>query len=187
MKNSALGLIETYGLIGAIEALDTAVKAAEVKLVDLTKVKGGIMTLTIEGDVSAVKASVDAGSAAAERLGTLRSFHVIPRLDEEVWPMIERKSKVNAEEEPPKKTPGILQEKSPEEPPPEGIKEEAPEKSLAGRIWSKKELAAMKVMDLRKLARRMEEVHIPSGQVKYANKEVLIKEILLAQGRRDKQ
>lgn len=186
MKNSALGLIETYGLIGAIEALDTAVKAAEVRLVDLTKVKGGLMTLSLAGDVSAVKASVDAGSAAAERLGTLRSAHVIPRLDEEVWPMMERQIREPPEEDPPKKAPEILQRKSPEEPPPEGVPGEGTEKSMENRLWSKKELSAMKVMDLRKLARKMEDVRIPSGQVKYANKEALMKEILLAQGRRDK-
>src|SRR5690554_6740203 len=102
MKNSALGLIETYGFVGAVEAADAALKAAEVYVVDLVKVKGGIMTLTLQGEVSAVKASVDAGAASAERLGVLLSSHVIPRLDEEVWPMVLKKEK---DSEPPPEDP----------------------------------------------------------------------------------
>src|SRR5690554_3184462 len=89
MKNSALGLIETYGYVGAVEAADAALKAAEVSLVDLVKVRGGIMTLTLMGEVAAVKASVDAGAASAERLGVLLTSHVIARLDEEVWSIVD--------------------------------------------------------------------------------------------------
>ena len=77
---SSLGLIEVVGLVGAVEAGDTAVKAANVRLLgyELTK-GGGMVTVKIEGEVSAVKAAVDAGAAAAERVGTVQSIHVIPR------------------------------------------------------------------------------------------------------------
>ena len=75
----ALGMIETYGLVPSIEAADAMLKAAEVKLLERTFVKGGLVTVTVTGDVAAVKASVDAGAAAAARLGErcLVTQHVI--------------------------------------------------------------------------------------------------------------
>jgi ethanolamine utilization protein EutM len=75
----ALGLVETKGLIAAIEAADAMVKAANVRLLGSQKVKAGLITVMIEGDVGAVKAATDAGGAAAERVGELLSVHVIPR------------------------------------------------------------------------------------------------------------
>lgn len=82
----ALGMIETYGLVPAIEAADAMLKAAEVRLLERTFVKGGLVTITVTGDVAAVKASVDAGAAAAARLGerALVTQHVIPRPHPEV-------------------------------------------------------------------------------------------------------
>lgn len=82
----ALGMIETYGLIPAIEAADAMLKAAEVRLLERTFVKGGLVTVTVTGDVGAIKAAVDAGAAAAARLGerALVSQHVIPRPHVEV-------------------------------------------------------------------------------------------------------
>lgn len=82
----ALGMIETYGLVPAIEAADAMLKAAEVRLLERDFVKGGIVTIIVTGDVAAVKASVDAGAAAASRLGdnALRTQHVIPRPHQEV-------------------------------------------------------------------------------------------------------
>ncbi len=75
----ALGLVETRGLVAAIEAADAMVKAANVRLLGRQKVKGGIVAIMVEGDVGAVKAATDAGGAAAERVGQLLSVHVIPR------------------------------------------------------------------------------------------------------------
>lgn len=75
----ALGLVETKGLIAAIEAADAMVKAANVRILGLQKVKAGLITVMVEGDVGAVKAATDAGRAAAERVGELLSVHVIPR------------------------------------------------------------------------------------------------------------
>lgn len=80
----ALGMIETKGLVGAIEAADAMVKAANVTLVGKERVGSGLITVMITGDVGAVKASVDAGAAAAQRVGQLIGCHVIPRLHQEV-------------------------------------------------------------------------------------------------------
>ncbi len=75
----ALGMIETKGLVGSIEAADAMVKAANVVLIGKVLVGGGLVTVMVRGDVGAVKAAVDAGAAAAERVGELISIHVIPR------------------------------------------------------------------------------------------------------------
>jgi ethanolamine utilization protein EutM len=80
----ALGMIETKGLVAAIEASDAMVKAANVTLIGKVHVGGGLVTVMVRGDVGAVKASVDAGAAAAERVGDLVSVHVIPRPHNEV-------------------------------------------------------------------------------------------------------
>ena len=79
MPQNALGLIETKGLVGAIEAADAMVKAANVRLIGKETVGGGYVTVMVRGDVGAVKAATDAGAAAAERVGELVSVHVIPR------------------------------------------------------------------------------------------------------------
>ncbi|MEG6522915.1 ethanolamine utilization microcompartment protein EutM [Desulfotomaculum sp. 1211_IL3151] len=78
-KSEALGLIETKGLVGAIEAADAMVKAANVSLIGREFVGGGLVTIMVRGDVGAVKAATDAGAAAAQRVGELISVHVIPR------------------------------------------------------------------------------------------------------------
>ncbi len=75
----ALGMIETKGLVGAIEAADAMVKAANVKLIGKECIGGGYVTVMVRGDVGAVKAATDAGAAAAQRVGELVSVHVIPR------------------------------------------------------------------------------------------------------------
>ena len=84
MEKQALGLVETRGLVGAIEAADAMVKAANVTLVGKEKIGSGLVTVMVRGDVGAVKASVDAGAAAAKRVGELVSVHVIPRPHEDV-------------------------------------------------------------------------------------------------------
>ena len=84
----ALGLIETRGLVGAIEAADAMVKAARVKFLGREKVKGGLVAVMVAGDVGAVKAAVDAGTAACKRVGTLVSAHVIPRPHDDIDGMI---------------------------------------------------------------------------------------------------
>lgn len=79
MEFQALGMIETRGMVGMIEASDAMAKAANVKVVGYEKVGGGYTTALIRGDVAAVKAAVEAGAEAANRVGELLSAHVIPR------------------------------------------------------------------------------------------------------------
>lgn len=81
---NALGMIETKGLVGAIEAADAMVKAANVYLIGKVHVGGGLVTVMVRGDVGAVKAATDAGAAAAQRVGELISVHVIPRPHQDV-------------------------------------------------------------------------------------------------------
>jgi len=83
-NKEALGMIETRGLIGAIEAADAMVKAANVTLTSREQVGGGLVTVMVRGDVGAVKAAVEAGSVAAKKVGELLSVHVIPRPHAEV-------------------------------------------------------------------------------------------------------
>ena len=80
----ALGMIETKGLVGSIEAADAMVKAANVHLIGKVHVGGGLVTVMVRGDVGAVKAAVEAGGAAAKRVGELVSVHVLPRPHEDV-------------------------------------------------------------------------------------------------------
>lgn len=78
MANGAMGMIETKGLVGAVEAADAMCKAASVKLVNWEKIGFGLVTVIVTGDVGAVKAAVDAGVTAATRVGEVVSQHVIP-------------------------------------------------------------------------------------------------------------
>lgn len=90
---TALGMVETKGLIGAIEAADAMVKAANVVLIGSEYVGGGYVTVMVRGDVGAVKAATDAGAAAARRVGELSSVHVIPRPHTDVEMILPQKSK----------------------------------------------------------------------------------------------
>lgn len=208
MKNSALGLIETYGYVSAVEAADAALKAADVKLVNLVKVRGGIMTLTLEGEVAAVKAAVDAGAASAERIGRLLTSHVIARLDEEVWAIVETgknmeqetnkdPSSNDMEEEKPvlemEKKPSIVMDID-ESLPVETSPEEGEEKPTEIERDSPKEMKfsvetmmKLKVEELRRIARSIKGVKIPKNEIKFANKATLVKEISEAQERRSKE
>ncbi|GJM20799.1 MAG: carboxysome shell protein [Planctomycetota bacterium] len=84
MSQIALGMIETKGLVGSIEAADAMVKAAKVALIGKERIGGGYVTVMVRGEVGAVKAATDAGAAAARRVGELVSVHVIPRPHSEV-------------------------------------------------------------------------------------------------------
>lgn len=209
MKNSALGLIETYGYVSAVEAADAALKAADVKLVNLVKVRGGIMTLTLEGEVAAVKAAVDAGAASAERIGRLLTSHVIARLDEEVWAIVETGKEMEQEKSPdsssndmevenpiPKmdKAPSMAKEMKEESLPEDTSPEEGEGSSTEKKKQSPKEMKftveammKLKVEELRRIARSIEGVKIPKNEIKFANKATLVKEISEAQERRSKE
>ena len=91
MEKQALGLIETRGFVGAVEAADAMVKAANVTLLGKERVGAGLVTVMVRGDVGAVKASVDAGAAAAKRVGELVSVHVIARPHDDVESLLPKK------------------------------------------------------------------------------------------------
>jgi ethanolamine utilization protein EutM len=86
--NGAPGLIETRGLVAAIEAADVMVKAANVTLVGRESIGGGYVTVVITGDVGAVKAAIDAGATAAKKIGELVSVHLIPRPHDDVQKLL---------------------------------------------------------------------------------------------------
>jgi len=88
MDQKALGMIETRGLVAAIEAADAMTKAAEVTLAGTEKIGSGLVSVMVRGDVGAVKAAVEAGAAAASRLGELVACHVIPRPHSDVAKML---------------------------------------------------------------------------------------------------
>jgi ethanolamine utilization protein EutM len=88
----ALGMVETKGLIGAIEAADAMVKAANVSLEGKEKIGSGLVTVMVRGDVGAVKAAVDAGAAAAKRVGELYGVHVIPSPHDDVEGILPKKA-----------------------------------------------------------------------------------------------
>jgi ethanolamine utilization protein EutM len=92
----ALGMVETKGLIGAIEAADAMVKAANVVLVGKEYIGAGFVTVMVRGDVGAVKAATDAGAAAARRVGELVSVHVIPRPHAEVEKILPKAKEAKA-------------------------------------------------------------------------------------------
>jgi len=104
MKNDALGMIETKGLVGSVEAADAMVKAANVTMVGKGFVGGGLVTVMVRGDVGAVKAATDAGAAAAARVGELVSVHVIPRPHDEIENILPE-TKIPAPATPVKRTP----------------------------------------------------------------------------------
>jgi len=89
----ALGMVETKGLVGAVEAADAMVKAANVVLIGSEYLGGGYVTVMVRGDVGAVKAATDAGAAAAKRVGELVSVHVIPRPHQDIEMILPQNSK----------------------------------------------------------------------------------------------
>lgn len=93
MSYEALGMVETKGLVGAIEAADAMVKSAKVLLLGKEQIGGGFVTVMVRGDVGAVKAATDAGAAAARRVGELVSVHVIPRPHENVEMILPQRTK----------------------------------------------------------------------------------------------
>ena len=202
----ALGMIEVYGRVGAIEGLDSALKAANVSLVNMIRVGGGLTSVFVEGDVGSVKASIDAAAAAAERVGKLISAHVIPRPDAAVREMLDIASndefngnksgsggnaepKVQAEtgqadaagaDELCGKTEAVVNAEA------EIVEEEAGTAEVHISAKPKvhpadyEELEKMTVAQLRKLAREMQDYPLPKQEIKFAKKE----DLLMALGRK---
>lgn len=185
MKNKALGLIETYGYIGAIEAADTAVKAAYVELSAVEKVKGGLVTVQLLGDVGAVKAAVDAGVQKCKALGVYVSSHVIARPDSELYKIVPKLNSDEAietikEADKPKEIIAFKDENAKEDEKIEKAdkieKDEKAEKLETSEPEFKlpKHFYTMKVVLLRNYVRKLDNFPIPNKKIKFANKQQLI-------------
>jgi microcompartment protein CcmL/EutN len=146
----ALGLIETVGFVGVVEAADAAVKAAPVDLASVEQTTGGLVTIRLSGDVGAVQAAVDAGAAAARRIGQLLGQHVIPNPHDDLVRLFH-----------------------PETAP-------APSSYANGPLTSftTDDLERMSVVELRRVARSMAGLGIKGRQISKANREELLREIL---------
>ena len=199
----ALGMIETYGLVAAVEALDSALKAANVSLADMVRVKGGRVTVLVEGDVAAVKAAIDASQAAAERVGSVANVHVIPRPAPSVGQMLaggqgsfrreKNPSEPESEESPvqteiryatPEETPEIREE-------PEKVSKETSEKiqkeepqpeseefTETPKPVTREGLEKKSVAKLRSLARELKLPGMTSKDICFAKKQQLIDAII---------
>lgn len=172
MQKGALGIVETYGELAAIEAADQALKAANVELLGCEKVRGGLVNITIVGEVGAVRASVDAAVAAVERLNIQVSSHVIPRPIEDLWKILPNKDTEKEQKKENKKA--EKQEVKQEEKKAEDTKDKT---NLTFLEEKEKELQEMRVVDLRKLAREVE-TSISRSEIKFANKKELVTALL---------
>lgn len=175
----ALGMIEVYGYLTAVEALDSALKAANVSRLGVEKVRGGLVTVLVEGDVGAVKAAMDASAAAAERVGTVISVHVIPRPADDVTRMLkggkEPEEPTPPEPEKPSEPEISLEPDTLSEPEPEAMKAEEGEK--APQDVTVEEMQTMGVDALRRLARALEIKNMTRAEIRFAKKQELIQKI----------
>lgn len=182
MIEYALGLIETRGLVGAIEAADAMTKAAEVRLVGKERADAGLMTVKVIGDVAAVRAAVDAGAAAAQRVGELVSAHVIPRPADDIEMLIytPQTKTPSKETEKPKLEPESRETRTP------GRASEPEQQELLPAEGGDDEqqylewLQGMTVHELRRYARTAEGLNIFGREISRANKEELIKALVKA-------
>ena len=199
----ALGFIETKGVLVAIEAADAMLKAADVSLLEKTKVGGGLVAVTVTGDVAAVKAAVDAGAAAVERINdaALVTRHVIARPHDELTAVIGGGTPDEPEKEP---VPEIAEEPAAEVleeiPAEEPVEESSNEPETVDTIkretvdlWMKQDgleetmkiLEDMKVTELRTLAREYPEFSIAGREISKANKTLLLEEFGKYYGQND--
>ena len=191
MDGKALGLVETYGYIGAIEAADICLKAAKVQLIGVELVGGGLVTVKINGDVGAVKAAIDAASVAVEKVGKLISIHVIPRPAPEIVTLssvtlngckrndCKSADCKSAESQEPqqydievKKNETAEWEKTCKEE--ESVEKNHQEEKPSDIIES---LRGMKVVELRSFARELDGINMERSHIKFAKREELLKAI----------
>ncbi|MDI6767891.1 MAG: BMC domain-containing protein [Bacteroidota bacterium] len=198
MLEYALGLIETRGLVGAIEAADAMVKTAQVELIGKERAEGGLMTVKVKGDVASVRAAVDAGAAAAQRVGDLVSAHVIPRPDDNTeiliypppWQTHEKPAWQKTPSQPevprkrgrPRKSINLQEQVTPTsaESLPSTIERslaEHPTMSDEEEIF-RQQLEAMTVHQLRHYARSVPGLSIYGRQISRANRDELITELV---------
>jgi len=194
MAGLALGMIETKGLVAAIEAADAALKAAEVRLVSSEKVKGAIINIKFVGDVAAVRAAVDAGAAAAGKVGELLAAHVIPSPVEDLDSLIYQIGDKVPENKKPVKT--EIESKPDESNNKDAVETDSEEEfsdlesDESGQLSIDytglspedeqyfEELKTMNVQNLRKAARDTDGLEITGRQISIANKGKLIHELM---------
>lgn len=209
MSTGALGMLETYGLVAAIEGLDAAVKAANVTLCGFKYVTGGLVTFFVTGDVGATKAAIAAGEIAAKKVGHVISSHVIPRPAESttiIASPTERpagrrrgtgihkrefpakasvKSESAVKPEKQESVPESAPVKAVEAPAKEAPVKEAPVKKTpaesAAKGYTEAELLEVKTTELRKIARGIPGIGLSKIEIRDAKKEPLIEAILKAQ------
>lgn len=180
----ALGMIEVYGYLSAVEALDSALKAANVALHSITKVQGGLVTVMVVGDVGAVKAAMDASFAAAGRVGNVVSVHVIPRPAKGVFYMtnVKLEKQLSYEAEYSEKINVLKEAEEPQEAEEaeklEDIQDIRKIKQEAFKsVFSKEELEQRTVEELRQIARSLHLESITKNEIKFAKKGLLIEAI----------
>ena len=149
-------MVETKGLTASIEAADAMVKAANVVLLGKEHIGAGLVTVMIRGDVASVKAAIDAGASAAERVGELISVHVIPRPDNELEIILPKRA--------------IF----------EKFYDTDNKNTILNQQQDEEQLQKLSVTELRKFARNIHEIAIKGREISKANKEQLIQEILKA-------
>ncbi len=184
----AIGMIETKGLVAAIEGADAMIKAANVSLVSKTRTGGGLITILIQGDVGAVKAAVDAGATAAERVGTLVSVHVIPRPAQDVWQMLTPPPAPQSPPPTPMIEPQTDNTPQPKLEPELGAEPElapAPAVEESGTFQLPANIADWKVSDLRVLARNAHYCGKTSKDIRFGKKDDLIAWITEAAGKQE--
>ncbi len=166
----ALGMVETRGLVGSIEAADVMVKTANVRLLDAEYIRNGYVTIKCVGDVAAVKAAVEAAAAAAQRVGQLIATHVIPRPAAEVEPIMRRQAKGLGPASPTATGSGSFAEDRPA----------APDlfQASADDNEYRAQLEAMTVHQLRTLAREVGGLGIYGREISKADKKQLISELM---------
>jgi len=187
MSLGALGMIETFGLIAAVEGLDASLKAANVSLSGFKYVTGGLVTFFVTGDTGAVRAAISAGESAASKIGKVVSTHVIPRPAEStsiIAAPVERPAGrkkgtgIHRREFPVKVAPEKAETAEPA-PKPEPVPE--PTVSEVKGKYTYEQLQEIKTTDLRKLAREYPNIELTKIEIRDAKKEPLIEAILKAQ------
>ncbi len=174
----ALGLIETKGLVGAIEAADAMTKTANVQLIGKEYAKGGLVTIKIMGETAAVKAAVDAGAAAAQRVGQLISVHVIPRPDDQTDLIVFDNSIIKSNSVDPdfsdNKTKVKKRERKKSEPTLFDLDDQKVRELIDPKTLDFTSLEGMTVEELRRLARKTQGFPIYGREISRANKSTLL-------------
>lgn len=184
MDRDALGLIETAGLVAAIEACDAAAKAAAVDISSAEVTDGTLVTIKFEGELAAVQAAAEAGAAAAQRVGELIAVHVIPRPDELLGTILPPGTFISKYRTTPPGGPGANPVKDPGEVTSDDGGKDAPEIDPERYFdITDEKLDAMTVAELRQFARKLPKLDMKGREISHASKTQLIENIKEALGK----